>query len=921
MNNSENITAEPVQEYIFSFVIAVYNCEPFLNETVNSIFAQKYKNIENTVQVILVDDCSTDSSLALCEELAKEHSNTTVVRNSERRGAAYSRNVGMQSAKGKYITFTDADDKISNKTLKNVFSFFEKNYESTDVVAISEKIIGIDKAKPSPSINNSAKASQMFYIPDSQPNCDISASCCFFKAEALEGVSFDESMKYGEDRKFFLDVMLKKHALGVVRDAVYYFRMRESGENSLTQSSALDPLWYNEHMEKYLLYFLNRAKKEYGFVPKFIQKTLFTALCSKMMSGGDITQLMSESDAAEYKRMFQEVISCIDDGIIMTCDQIYIEHKFYCLREKYALQGILPQITPIGSSSDCALTIGNAKVCRLSQILTKVDFVDLEKGKIIIEGSTSMLPIQDFSVSLYITPKGGESFFVPCEITTRDTSKFLNGEKIIDGKTFVGTFEPANNNISRYRIRICCILSDGTVICKKRIRFGKMCSVGDEYKWQYYAKHGMSVYTAKNAFVYEKCDKKAEKKMERRFQKELWNTKKSAARKAVLVRKLVRFIKPKLKKDIWLISDRIYKSDDNGEAFFKYCMEKKDKRVKPYFVMSECDDYKRMVKIGPVVKFFSWKHKLLHLLGGKLISSQGSSFIINPFYGWFAPYRDLMQTEKFIFLQHGVIKDDLSSWLSRYSKRIDGFITSAQPEYQSILDYNYYYTEKEVWLTGLPRHDYLYNDSKRYITIMPTWRKYLCVGKGQVYRNGIWQLDDSFKRTDFYRFYNGLLNSPRLLEAAKKYNYTICFMPHPNIIEYIDLFERNEQTKFLSAQVPYKQVFAESDLVISDYSSVVFDFIYLRKPVVYSQFDADTFFSGSHVYTKGYFDYERDGFGEVAYDLDSTIDLIIEYMQNNCQLKDKYRQRIDEFLSFNDKNNCERIFNKIIELNEPSDGE
>lgn len=63
----------------------------------------------------------------------------------------------------------------------------------------------------------------------------------------------------------------------------------------------------------------------------------------------------------------------------------------------------------------------------------------------------------------------------------------------------------------------------------------------------------------------------------------------------------------------------------------------------------------------------------------------------------------------------------------------------------------------------------------------------------------------------------------------------------------------------------------------------------------------------------GYFDYERDGFGEVEYDLDSTVDRIIEYMASDCQLKEKYRKRIDNFFVFHDKNNCQRVYEKIME--------
>ena len=103
---------------------------------------------------------------------------------------------------------------------------------------------------------------------------------------------------------------------------------------------------------------------------------------------------------------------------------------------------------------------------------------------------------------------------------------------------------------------------------------------------------------------------------------------------------------------------------------------------------------------------------------------------------------------------------------------------------------------------------------------------------------------------------------------------------------------------------------------MTDYSSAVFDFAYLRKPVVYCHFDREEFFTGEHVYTKGYFEYEREGFGEVVYALEPLTDLIIQYVQEDCRLKELYRKRIDSFFAFHDKNCCSRVTEKILALPE-----
>ena len=171
-----------------------------------------------------------------------------------------------------------------------------------------------------------------------------------------------------------------------------------------------------------------------------------------------------------------------------------------------------------------------------------------------------------------------------------------------------------------------------------------------------------------------------------------------------------------------------------------------------------------------------------------------------------------------------------------------------------------------------------------------------------------------FKESAYFNFYNSLINDKRLIETAKKHGYTICFMPHPNIITKIDLFTKNENVKFFTVDDEYRDVYARSNLVLTDYSSAVFDFAYLRKPLLYTQFDKSEFYGGDHVGANGYFQFERDGFGEVAYDYDTTVDLLIEYIENGCVLKDKYRERIDSFFAFNDKNNCQRILDKILEL-------
>ena len=308
-----------------------------------------------------------------------------------------------------------------------------------------------------------------------------------------------------------------------------------------------------------------------------------------------------------------------------------------------------------------------------------------------------------------------------------------------------------------------------------------------------------------------------------------------------------------------------------------------------------------MSKVGKTISTNSKKHKLYHLLSSYIISSQGNNPVINPFLKGNIYYRDILCKSRFVFLQHGVTKDDISSWLNLYNRNIFGFVVTTNQEYKSIFDYDYYYKPENVWLTGFPRNDLLYHDEKRYITIMPTWRKSLM--KYPDPATGIWRIRNDFKESKYYRFYNSLINDKRLIDAAKKYGYKICWKSHPIIEPYMYMFEKNDDVLFFDDDKTYREIFAESDLLLTDYSSVAFDFAYLRKPIIYTQFDREIFFSGEHSYTEGYYDYDRDGFGE----------MLIDYMQNDCKIKDKYLARINDTFAFSDRNCSERVYKRLIE--------
>ena len=104
----------------------------------------------------------------------------------------------------------------------------------------------------------------------------------------------------------------------------------------------------------------------------------------------------------------------------------------------------------------------------------------------------------------------------------------------------------------------------------------------------------------------------------------------------------------------------------------------------------------------------------------------------------------------------------------------------------------------------------------------------------------------------------------------------------------------------------YQKEFKEASLMVTDYSSVAFDFSYMKKPVIYTQFDISS--------SRGYFEEGKDGFGEVCFNYEDSVNAIIKNIKNDCKLDKKYEERINNFYYKFDNKNCERVHNEILKL-------
>ena len=106
-----------------SIIIPFYNVEQYIAQCLDSVYHQDIP--EEEYEVICVDDCSPDNSIAIVEEYAKKHDNLVIVRNQYNRKLGGARNAGMEVAKGEYIWFIDSDDFIEENCFKKLLSIAE----------------------------------------------------------------------------------------------------------------------------------------------------------------------------------------------------------------------------------------------------------------------------------------------------------------------------------------------------------------------------------------------------------------------------------------------------------------------------------------------------------------------------------------------------------------------------------------------------------------------------------------------------------------------------------------------------------------------------------------------------------------------------------------------------------------------------
>lgn len=346
------------------------------------------------------------------------------------------------------------------------------------------------------------------------------------------------------------------------------------------------------------------------------------------------------------------------------------------------------------------------------------------------------------------------------------------------------------------------------------------------------------------------------------------------------------------RKKRWLICERGNDAQDNGYCFYSF-LKAKHKEIRPLYLITKNSKDIEKINKEDRVGFASLLHFLI-LIGSKVnISSHLYGYCPWPTFATFL--RRHKTHSLHVFLQHGITYNNQPGFYKLNCQSLKLFICGAAKERDFIIQ-NFGYNKNEAILTGFARFDnYQNNQTNKTILIMPTWRRYLT----NIDKN-------SFQKSNYYNNWFGLINNSSFVHFYNKNGYKLVFYIHEVLQKYSDLFQSDNVQVIKHGDIDVQHLLKSSQLLITDYSSVFFDFLYQGKNAIFFQFDRNDFWK-EH-YSKGYFDQLINGLGNTYLTIDDCLKGIEQLIDKHDTKQILY---MDDFFGLKDNKNCQRIFDEI----------
>lgn len=830
-----------------SVIIPVYNVERYIDATIESIVTQTLKDIE----IILIDDASTDSSLNILRQWEAKDARIRLIRNKKNQGQSHARNAGLRLANGEYILFIDGDDLLKEESLEVMYSTAKKN--SLDVLFYSADVFYDEDCTNAnyqfaPNYRRANDYSEVLSGPGLltalNENKEYIMSPCMSISRSVflceEGIRFLEGIIH-EDNLYTFELLMKAKRASCIKDSLYIRRIRP--DSTMTRPVSFDNAfgYYSCAMHMinvYLDSMMCMHTKEKEAAAKVIASVIRSARkqYSKLPDDKKGAEL---GLIAEYP-LFAAMVNDYDEKLTKTRKNKNEKNKEKKLKKNSAFK-----IASIEISKDHQLQIEG--VFQDSSLLE-------EKNSLrVISNAGEIYPV-------FLTPapmrdvldsagnRVTKAYHVQAEIPVKYGEKYRFAVKSPD-KTI--TLNPGftDDVLLTQELKTSYILRSDCIIKYNKCRFGV-------YQNRIRT-HLASYYRLRKELE----EKRGQEKVKTYYEKYL---------QRIEIEKL------KLKNRVCFFTSR--SNTDlraNVKSVYEKCKLPKIALAKMVPLRKEDVDYlAREMFSSKIVVFDDYNHIIR-----RFSKKKGQKYI----QLWHAAGA---------FKKFGLdVNDNLPSIERKYHADYD--LVCVSSEYvRGVYAQAFGVPEKVVQALGIPRTDDFFDENLKQEIIQKVYTLHpLLQGKSIIlyaptFRNAPGQIKNTFvPELDFDELSKSL---------PEGHVFVIC--PHP--VMKVQILKKQFDNIIEIRDIPTHNMIFTADLLVTDYSSIIFDYSLLDKPIAFYCYDYDEYNRDF------YLDYETELPGEIF----KTQEAFLDYLsKGEFEVSPKMQSFKDKYMSACDGHSTERI--------------
>ena len=858
-------------EYKVSVIVPIYNVDQYLRSCLDSLIAQTIDH--DQMEVLLIDDGSSDNSLAICKEYAEVFSCFKVF-SQENAGVSTARNLGIINALGKYIMFLDSDDMLSPETVQAVTDYFDTVYDEVDLVTYPERKMENGKILPTHFRYNILKKTGIYDL-----NKSIYATISRINVAVKNTkTQFNENLHFAEDQNFLFEIIRKKMKIGFVEKGLYTYIIRS--DSAIGTSGYAFYFWESVITNYYEKLFTQYEKN----VPKYLQAMFLYDSNWKIRKDQFFPYHYEEEKLIEAKERLSSLLKSTDIDVLFDHPALDYYHKFFLLKLRKTPITVL-------CSSKGAQMLCNGKVLHNDEAFTIV-----------------VTQLRAYNNTLKVLGHLKSPLFAFIEKPT--LYAYVNGEKV--------SLELFKSTASRYKSKIETGLFWGFYLdlgLEKDLDIKFMVTLdGFCYETSFYfmpftpinIELGFLEFTTSTGIVSVKDNVLGFRLAGQEERIRLNKKKNDTVRKIDPVIYSFRAEKrdtPGTK--IWLYYDCKGVEKDNGYYQFIHDIKISD-GVERYYISNNNEGVDLFEDKSRIVKFGSNRHKSLFINADKIITAYIEKNNVYPFPNdKMLLIMDILQYET-IYLQHGILHASIPWKYTPEALQIDKVVASSYFEVENFIK-KYNFRDMDIYRSGMPRYAHIDRRVKprKRILFAPSWRNYLIMP--QV--NNFWKPEkEKFLKSDYYVSINSFLNSPKLEQILSGNNLYLDFKIHPIFTCYLELFDNiNEHVCIVDSSVKDEEYAA----FITDFSSFVFDFVYLERPIMYFVPDYSQFKAGMNQYRELDLPFDK-AFGKLVTDVEGAVNELGRIIENGLIPDPVYKERMDKFF-LPMKDCCEDLYNQLKE--------